>query len=446
MADVLQPATLRKLRIRIAWFAALLFLANYLDRVNVSFAALEMNKDLHLSSLAYGFGAGVFYLGYVLFEVPSNLLLYKVGPRKWIARIMITWGLLSAALCFVRNAEEFYIMRFLLGAAEAGSTPGVIYYLSKWMPAEERAKAVSRYMSAGPIAVIFGAPLSGLILTHLDGAAGMHGWQWLFILEGLPVSVLGVVVLFALPDAPQTVKWLDEDEKGRLTRILADEAATLTREGRHSFKDVIGNRLVLQLTALYFCFMIGTNAVVYWLPQIINGFGHLPTLQVSLLSAVPYIVTFVVMGVYGRHSDRTGERRLHIAFAAFVAAVALIGSAFVPPVAALALISIGCAAIWSNLGPFWALPSSFLTGSAAAGGLAMINSIGQIGGFTGPYVVGWIRNSTHSFAAGLMFMSAAELVGCVIAILLPIAGTAGVIMYKASELKKTQSSVGSGVS
>ena len=421
MQNVLQPSTIRKLRIRITWFAALLFLANYLDRVNVSFAALQMNADLNLSPLAYGFGAGVFYIGYVAFEVPSNLLLYKVGARRWIARIMVTWGLLSAALCFARNAEEFFIIRFLLGAAEAGSTPGVIYWMSKWMPAEERAKAVSRYMSAGPIAVIFGAPLSGLILTTLNGALGLHGWQWMFIVEGLPVAILGVVVWFALPEQPAKAKWLDDGEKGTLTRILAEEEAANVSGGRHSFGAAVRNPLVWQLVALYFCFMVGTNAIIYWLPQIINGFGELSKLQVSLLSAIPYLFTFMVMGAYGRHSDRTGERRLHIACSGFLAGAALICSAYVPPVAALACISLACAAVWSNLGPFWALPTTFLTGSAAAGGLAMINSIGQIGGFTGPYVVGWIKSTTHSFSSGLMFMAAAELIGGIIAVMLPVA-------------------------
>ena len=420
MQHTLQPETLRKLRIRITWFAALLFLANYIDRVNVSFAALEMNHDLGLSPVAYGFGAGVFYLGYILFEVPSNLMLYRIGPRVWIARIMITWGLLSAATCFVRTPHEFYILRLLLGVAEAGSTPGVIYYLSKWIPADERAKAVSRYMSAGPIAVIIGAPLSGLILTGLNGVAGLEGWRWLFILEGLPVAVLGAVTLLALPERPAEAKWLDEGERTALARILATEETANKQAGRASFAQILRNQTVQKMVALYFFFMIGTNAIVYWLPQIINDFGNLTKMQVTLLTAIPYIFTFIIMDLYGRHSDRTGERRLHIACGAFIAGVALICSAYVPPVAALGCITIACAAIWSILGPFWALPSSLLTGTAAAGGLAMINCIGQVGGFVGPYMIGWVRNTTHSFASGLFVLSAAEIIGGVVALTLPI--------------------------
>jgi len=420
MDEQLQPATLRKLRIRITWFAALLFFANYIDRVNVSFAALQMNHTLHLSPLAYGFGAGVFYLGYIIFEVPSNLLLYKIGPRIWIARIMITWGLISAAMSFAHTTHQFYFLRFLLGVAEAGSTPGVIYYLGRWIPANERAKAVSRYMSAGPIAIIVGAPISGLILSGLNGLGGLEGWRWLFILEGLPVVLLGIVTLFALPDRPEDAQWLDASEREKLIRILAAEAAANRQSGRSSFGQIIRNPTVLRLVGLYFCFMVGTNAIIYWLPQIISGFGHLTRTQVSLLTAVPYIFTFIVMDIYGRHSDRTGERRWHIAICAFSAAAALVLSAYVPAIAALACISVACAAIWSCLGPFWALPTSLLTGSAAAGGLAMINSIGQMGGFAGPYVVGWIKNSTHSYTAGLTLLAAAEIVGGLLVISLPI--------------------------
>lgn len=323
----------------------------------------------------------------------------------------------------------------MLGAAEAGSTPGVIYYLGKWIPAQERAKAVSRYMSAGPIAVIIGAPLSGLIMTGLNELGGLEGWRWLFILEGLPVSLLGLATLLFLPDRPETAKWLDHEERSTLSRILATEAAANEQSGRASFTQIIGNRLVLQMVGLYFYFMIGTNAIIYWLPQIINGFGHLTKIEVSCLTAIPYLFTFIFMDIYGRHSDITGERRLHIAACAFIAAASLVVSAYVPPIVALASITLACAAIWGCLGPFWALPTSLLTGSAAAGGLAMINSIGQIGGFAGPYLVGWIKNSTHSFAAGLMVLSGAEIIGGCLALALPISVATKLIKTQRAQAK-----------
>jgi MFS transporter, ACS family, tartrate transporter len=405
---------LRKLNLRIVGFTIVLFLVNYIDRVNIGFAALQMNQDLGFSAAVYGFGAGVFYLGYVLFEIPSNLILARVGARVWIARIMISWGVLSGAMAFVHSATAFYIVRFLIGASEAGLIPGVLYYLGNWFPAKERARPMALFFSAGPLAIVLGAPLSGYLLSALDGLGGVRGWHWMFVAEAVPSILLGIYTFFSMADRPRDARWLTPAESSRLEAMLEAERAAVTRERHYTVLEVFREPRILLLALLYFCLITGNNGIVYWLPQIINGMGTMSRVEVGFLTALPYVVTFIGVRFIARSSDRSGERKLHIAACALVAALSLAASAYLPPAAALACICLASLGIWGSYGPFWTLPSSMLTGAAAAGGLAFINSFAQIGGFVGPFAVGWIKEETHSFSAALLVLAGFELLAMIL--------------------------------
>jgi len=380
------------------------YFAAYLDRVNVGFAALTMNADLGLSAEAFGFTAGIFFLGYCLFEVPSNILLEKFGARVWIARIMITWGLISASMAFVTSVTGLSIARFLLGVAEAGFFPGIVFYLMFWVPAAERARIVTIFMAAVPVSNLIGAPISGWILDAFAGAGGLKGWQWLFLLEALPSLVLGIAVFWLLPDRPRDAAWLTPNERDVLERQIASEIAQRERIQKFSVAEALTHPRVLALSLVYFGIVTGMYGLSFWLPQIVKGFGFSNT-ATGFISAIPYLAAAGAMVAWGRRSDVRRERVWHIALPAFVGGAALIASTAVTHVVpAMALMTIAAAGIFTALPVFWTLPTALLTGAAAAGGIALINAIGNIGGFIGPYLVGWLQGqglSSHIAVASL---------------------------------------------
>jgi ACS family tartrate transporter-like MFS transporter len=402
-------AAVAKARRRLIPFLFVLYVVSYLDRINVGFAALQMNAALKFSDVTYSLGAGIFFLSYTLLEIPSNVILARIGARRWIARIMISWGIVSAGMMFVRSATAFYVLRFLLGAAEAGFFPGIIYCLTRWFPTRDRARAIASFMTAVVIAGIIGGPLSGALL-RLDGFAGLAGWQWLFVVEGLPAVLLGIVVLRTLPEEPSQARWLTPQEQFALTTQLAEEAATKTNV--HSIQGALTSGRMWLLAAVYFTIPVELYAMSFWLPQIVKAASGAGDFAVGVLSAIPYAVAAVGMIVIGRHSDQTGERRWHIALSAAVGGVslALAGLAH-DVVTAIVLLSLAMLGLASMLGPFWAFATSFLGGIGAAAGIALVNSVGNIGGFVGPNIVGYLRESTRGFAVGLAIVGAMLVAG-----------------------------------
>ena len=403
---VLQQSASAKVGRHLLPFLVICYFAAYLDRVNVGFAALTMNADLGIGPEAFGFTAGIFFLGYCLFEVPSNILLEKFGARRWIARIMITWGLVSMAMAFVTGVTGLSIVRFLLGVAEAGFFPGIIFYLTFWVPAAERARIVTIFMAAIPISSFVGAPLSGWILDAFAGSAGLKGWQWLFILEAIPSIVLGVAAFWFLPDRPRDAKWLTEDERRALDDQINAEMKSREAIQKFTIREALTNSRVLALSLIYFGLATGMYGLSFWLPQIIKAFG-LSNTETGLVTAIPYVAAAIVMVLWGRHSDQTGERVWHIAIPAFAGGAALIaGTQVTDLLPAMALLTIAAAGIFTSLPLFWTLPTALLTGTAAAAGIALINAIGNIGGFIGPYLVGWMKG--HGFASAVAVSSLAS--------------------------------------
>lgn len=391
-------AAVAKARRRLIPFLFLLYIVAYLDRINVGFAALQMNQALGFSATTYGVGAGIFFVSYVLFEVPSNVILARIGARIWIARIMISWGLVSSATMFVRGATGFYALRFLLGAAEAGFFPGLIYYLTRWFPERERARTVAAFMTATLAAGIVGGPVSGALLS-LHGAGGLAGWQWLFLLEGIPATGLGVVVLRALTERPEDAAWLSPEERAALLAAVRDP----DRQAPPSrLLDGLRAGRTWMLAGVYFTIPVMLYGIGFWLPQMLETASGATAFGVGLLSAVPYAVGAVAMVAVGRHSDRTRERRRHIAVAAAVAAVgAALATAGGSTAWIVATLSIAMAGLASMFGPFWALATTSTSGVGAAASIAFVNSVGNIGGFVGPSLLGAINDATHSFAIGL---------------------------------------------
>ena len=415
--DSPERTALLKVTRRLLPFLFLLYVVCFLDRVNLGFAALQMNHDLGFSPAVYGFGAGIFFLGYVLFEVPSNLVLARVGARRWIARIMISWGVVASAMMFIRGPLSLYALRFLLGAAEAGFFPGMIYYLSRWYPAAERARAISRFMVAIPVSGIVGGPISGALLG-LNGRLGLAGWQWLFLLEGLPAVLLGFVVLAFLTDGPDEAKWLTTAEREWLNARLAEERDECERRHGLGVAQALTNGTVWRLGALILLSnAFGVYVLGLWLPQIVRSLTGLSDLAVGVVTAVPNLVAAITMVLVGAHSDRTGERLLHIAAVATVAAVGFVASAWLQsPLLVVVALSLAAAGAISSHGPFWTLPSRFLTGSAAAGGIALIVSIANLAGFAGPYVMGLLKGASGSFRSGLISVGLASFAGAVLAV------------------------------
>ena len=411
-------AVLRKVAWRLLPFLFGLYILAYLDRVNVGFAAAALKRELHLSDQAYGFGAGIFFFGYALFEVPSNLVLARVGARVWIARIMIIWGILSAGMVFARGPYSFYAIRFGLGLAEAGFFPGIILYLTYWFPESWRSRAVARFMTATALAGVIGAPVSTAALT-LEGTAGLAGWQWLFLVEGIPSILAGAWVVFYLTDRPEQADWLTTEERETLAvRLRQDQ---VNRAGhKHTLVEALCSGRVWLLGCLYFLLLTGRYGISLWLPETLRGFSGWTETQSSLASAVPYLCGAIGMVFIGTNSDRLKERRWHFALSAFLGAGGLaFCSLTTSGLPALLVLSIGSIGIWGALGPFWALPTSTLRGRAAAGGIALINSLGNLGGFIGPYLIGWLNTETGNSRSGLLFLatslSAAGLLGLVVA-------------------------------
>jgi MFS transporter, ACS family, tartrate transporter len=417
MSAELETRALRKVTLRIVPFVMLLYFIAFIDRVNIGFAALTMNKDLGFSPTVFGFGAGIFFLGYFLFEVPSNLVLDKVGARIWIARVMITWGLISGAMAFVQGPNSFYALRFLLGAAEAGFFPGIILYLSYWFPARQRAAVTAIFMAAAPLSTVLGSPVSGALL-EMHGLLGLSGWQWMFIIEAVPALILGVMVLFYMTDRPEKAKWLRDDERNWLVTTMNAEAAKKAGTASHSVWRGLADPRVIALSLVYFGTSAGLYTLGIWAPQIIKEFG-LSSLQVGFLNALPGIVAIVAMVLWARHSDRSGERTWHVVGACLLASLGLVLAGFAGSVLAvllaLTLVNIG---ISSAKPPLWSMPTLFLSGSAAAAGIATINSIGNLGGFVGPAMIGWIKDLTGSFQGGLFFVAALLVLSAVLTLVL----------------------------
>ncbi len=408
-----QRAVIAKINRRLLPLLFLCYVIAYIDRINLGFAKLHLREVLGVDPAVfgsvYGLGAGLFFIGYFLFEVPSNLIMQRVGARIWIARIMIVWGLVSMAMMFINSVPVFYVMRFLLGAAEAGFFPGIILYFTYWYPARERARAIALFATGGVVAGIVGSPVSGAILG-LDGLGGLAGWQWLFILEALPAVIVGILLLVILPNGPDDVRWLTPAEKGWIRTTLADEAARSGATHEHRLAEVFTSGRVWLLCLLYFLMNIGSYGYELWLPSIIKSFSGKSDAVVGWINAVPYLIAAIVMLLVGRHSDRTGERKGHVAAAATASAVGFALSAyFTNPYLALASLALAFAGIKSTIGPFWALTTASLGARAAAGGIALINSVGNLGGFAGPYIVGITKDRTGSNLAALMFLGSALL-------------------------------------
>jgi ACS family tartrate transporter-like MFS transporter len=410
---------LAKIRRRLIPFMFLLYIVSYLDRVNVGFAALQMNQDLGLSAGDFGLGSGIFFIGYFLFEVPSNLIMERIGARLWIARIMISWGLVSAGMMFMKGTTSFYTLRFLLGLAEAGFFPGMILYLTYWFPRRDHARAIALFMTANAVAGVVGGPISGALLT-LHGLGGLAGWQWLFLLEGLPAVGLGVVTFAYLPNGPQDAHWLTDEERRWLKDRLAKDRAAETASRHAPIRHVFSNPRAWAFCALYFLIVLGLYSISFWLPQILKGLSGSSDLLVGMFSALPYLVAAIGMVWIGRHSDRHGERRWHVAGPALLAALGfLLSTQTSVPALALASISLAALGIWGSLGPFWAMSTAVLTGPTAAPGIAWINSVGNLAGFVGPYVVGLLKDATGGFGAAMAALAFFLVMAAIVAIAQP---------------------------
>jgi D-galactonate transporter len=403
---------------RLMPFLILLFVMAWLDRVNVGFAKLQMVEDLGFSEAIYGFGAGIFFFGYLLFEIPSNLLLHKIGARKTIARITILWGVTSIATMFVKSATSFYTVRFLLGAFEAGLYPGILLYLTYWFPARRRAQMIGVFTAAIPIAGILGGIFGGWIMGSTGGRAKLANWQWLFLLEGIPPIIMGLLTLAVFDDKPSQARWLTEREKHVVVTDL-EEDSRQAGPRKEAFLDALKTPRVWLLAIIYFCLVSANPTLGFWGPTIIKGLGVRNEILIGLLSAVPYIVAVAGMVMIGRHSDRTLERRYHTAVCCLGAAmgVVLIGLFARIPALAFAALVLGVAGVLCAFGPFWQLPTMLLAGSAAAGGIALINSIGNLSGWVGPFVVGWLKDVTGKTSAGLYVVAGFEVLGTVLILL-----------------------------
>lgn len=407
----LQPVDARALYRKISWrlipYMFLLYIVNYLDRVNVGFAAIDIQRDLHFSNTVYGMGAGIYFLGSALFDLPSNLILTRVGARVWMARIMISWGVISTCLMFMRSAESFYVLRFLLGVSEAGFFPGMIIYLTYWFPTRERARAVSRFMIATSLAGVVGGPLSSAVL-RMDGWHGLAGWQWLFLTEGVPTILLGVSVLFLLRDRPDDAKWLSAAEKAWLDEELRRDSEHSGAAAHHRLGDAFRLPALWVLAGAYFVSQVGVYIVNLWMPLILASFSH-GAADASLIAryaTFPYLAAAAMTLVVGWSSDKRNERRWHVAGCLLLSAAGFAWAALAHSmVVALCAMTLAAVGLWSMMGPFWTLTTSMLRGTAAAGAVAVLQIIGGVGGFTGPYMTGRLRDATHSFTGGLLVMS-----------------------------------------
>ena len=408
----------RRILTKITWrllpFMLLLYIVSYLDRINVSFAGLQMNQELGFNESVFGFGAGIFFIGYFMFGIPSNLMVQKIGARRWISTIMVIWGIVSVGMAFVKTAMVFYIMRFILGVAEAGFFPGMILYLTYWFPQREHGLAVARFMTAIPIAGVLGGLISWKVLA-MNGVLGLPGWKLLFLITGSPAIFLGIIVFYYLPDGPLTAAWLCPEERQILMAKLQEHKAL----DPHAVSPTAAFRdsRVWLFALIYFSFTLGMYGFQLWLPQIIHGFGGLTDSATALLSAVPALFQALGMIIIAQNSDRTGERRWHVFGAATLASLGLVCSAYVhDPVLSLIALSVAAFGTWGMVGPFWALPTACLPAASSAAGIALINSVGNLGGFVGPSLVGLIKSHTSNFTYALLAMAFSLFLGAVLSV------------------------------
>ncbi|AJC21036.1 MFS transporter [Pandoraea pulmonicola] len=416
-APAVEEATYRRIAWRILPLLFVCYIINYIDRANIGIAQIQFKADLHFSDLVYGIGAGLFFVGFLLFEVPSNLMLARMGARKTLLRIMTLWGAVSCAMMFVRTPMEFYVARMLLGAAEAGFFPGLILYLSYWFPAERRARVTALSFVAIPIATMIGAPTSGWIMRQFHEVHGLAGWQWMFLLEGLPAIVLGVIVFFSLEDRPESAKWLSADEKARLTSVLGEERRQKAGKGRHGGTlAALGDWRVYVAGLVSFCAYVLASTIAFFAPVVIQSTGVRDTFHVGLLSAIPPVVGIVAMLIVSRHSDRHRERRWHAAVPLMCAALSLMVMPYLSHNLELAvlLLAIATAGHLSSLSVFWTIPSTYLAPASAAAGIAVVSSIGAMGGLVGPSVIGYVKSTTGSLALGLQVAGCFVLFGSIL--------------------------------
>lgn len=407
---------------RLLPFLILLYVISFIDRINIGFAKLRMASDIGLSDAAYGFGVGIFFLAYCLCEVPSNLMLARVGARVWIARIIVVWGVVSAAMVFVHSPLSFYLMRTLLGAAEAGFFPGVILYLTYWFPNRQRAQAVSLFLLGIALAGVLGGPLSGWVMQSFDGRWNLHGWQWLFLLEGTPAVLAGVATLFVLDDGPAHARWLAPDDRERVLATLARERAARDAQGHaHRLGDALRSGDVWRLSIINFTQIGGIYGLAFWLPQIVRDLGVKGLVETGLVSAVPFGFAAIGMVIVGRHSDDTGERRWHVAGPALIGALGLVlsGAFATWPVISLIGLTLAAFGLISANAVLFALPGTLLSGTAAAAGIGLISTIGNIGGYVFPFAIGWIRELTRQPAWCLFALAAVACLGALVMLSLP---------------------------
>lgn len=413
LSESLEARTYRKVDARIVPFLFLCYILAYLDRVNVGFAKLQMLKDLSLSDAAFATGAGIFFIGYFFFEVPSNVLLKKFGARMWIARIMISWGVISACMIFVKGEWSFYGVRFLLGLAEAGFFPGVIFYLTLWYPSRLRSTRTAWFVAAIAVSGVIGNPISGWIMDKLSGAMNLAGWQWLFLSEGVPSILVGFLVIFYLDSSVEEAKWLTRDEKDLVVHNLETEDK---QKNEHKLMDAFTSEKVWALCAIYFTLMIGLYGIAFWLPSVVKEFGLKGYFRVGLVTAIPYGVAILGMIILSNHSDKTGERRLHYVanVTAGAAGLVLSGVFASHPVLAIVFLSVGTLGVIGSMPLFWPLPSAFLAGTAAAAGIGIVNSVGNLGGYVGPNITIWAKHLSSNPSAALYLIAGILMVGALL--------------------------------
>ncbi len=401
----IETSTIRAISWRLIPFLVLAYFFSYLDRVNLGFAALTMNAELKFTPLIFSWGAGIFFIGYFIFEVPSNLALEKFGASRWIARIMVTWGIISALMALVSGVTSFYVLRFLLGVAEAGFFPGIILYLTYWYPTQRRAKAFGLFMSASALAGVLGGPLAGTIMTELNHVNGWAGWQWVFLIEGIPSVLLGFVTWFYLTDRPEKADWLSAEQKAWLKAKLDAEIAAKQAVKHLTLGEALSSPKVIMLSLIYFGFVGALYGMQFWLPQIVKAFG-LTNAQTGFVTAIPYLFGTMAMILWARHSDATRERVMHVGAPMILIAVALaISSYLTDPTLTMVALTFAAIGVFCVFGVFWTLPTAWLSGTAAAGAIALINSIGNLAGFGGPYLIGWVKEATGQTSTGLLVLA-----------------------------------------
>jgi MFS family permease len=419
-SEAFEDSVYRKITWRIIPFLFLCYIFAYIDRVNVGFAMLQMQQDLGMSDAVYGAGAGIFFIGYFFFEVPCNIALQKIGAKYWLGPIMIVWGVVSGCTMFVRNSLDFYAIRFLLGIVESGFFPGVILYLTFWYTRKHRAKMVAAFMTAIPLSGVIGGPISGWLLETMSSVGGLKGWQWLYVFEALPSIVAGLIAMFFLVDGPHKAKWLTERERAIVTRDLAAEehAKKATGGGHHTIADAFRSLKVWLLCLVYFGFVMGNYGISFWLPQIVKDTITKDSFHIGLLTAIPWAAGAIAMVVVGHHSDRTGERRWHIAITGIIGAAAFVSSG-IPGISGglgLAFLTIATAGLACAYSTFWSLPTSILSGTAASAGIAWINSVGNLAGYFSPYLVGKIRDTTQNMTLALLMLAFFSLLSAIVTV------------------------------